>query len=42
MVALVIHEDLRFILQPPEGNGMDNPVAVALMRPAHRAFRFGK
>ena len=42
MVALVVDEDLRLVLQPPEGVRMDDPVAVALKsaseggRPARR------
>jgi hypothetical protein len=41
MIALMIHKYLRFIFKPAEGDGMDNPVAVALMRVAHgaRVFR---
>ena len=30
MVALVRHEDLRLVLEPPERGRMDDPVAVAL------------
>ena len=41
VVALVIDEDLRLVLQPPERRRMDDPVAVALERRARRAFRFG-
>ena len=28
MVALVVDEDLRFVRQPAEGGGMDDPVAI--------------
>ena len=37
MVALVIDEDLRLVLQPAEGRGMDDPVAVAREGRARRA-----
>ena len=30
IVALVLHEDLCLVLQPPEGAGVNDPVAVAL------------
>src|SRR6202012_2507339 len=30
VIALVIDEDLRLVLQPPEGSRMDDAVAVAL------------
>src|SRR5206468_4621873 len=32
VVALRVDEDLRLPLEPPEGLGMDDPVAVALKR----------
>jgi hypothetical protein len=38
IVALMFHEDLRLVLEPPEGRGMDDPVAVALERGAEEAF----
>ena len=38
VVALVIHENLGFMLQPPEGGGMDDAVPVALESRARRAF----
>lgn len=41
MVTLMVDEYLRFIFQPPERGGVNNPVAVALIRRAHVAFRFG-
>ena len=40
MVALVIHEDLRFIFEATEGHGMNDTVTVALVRRAHGAFLF--
>ena len=39
MVALVIDEDLRLVLEPPEGGGMDDPVPVALELAAGRRRR---
>jgi hypothetical protein len=36
MVALVVNEDLRLVLQPPERIRMDDAVAVALERRAER------
>ena len=41
MVALVVDEDLRLVLQPAKGVGMDDAVAVALERRAKRVFRLG-
>jgi hypothetical protein len=41
IVALMLHEDLRLVLEPPEGRGMDDPVAVALERGAEGAFLLG-
>ena len=32
VIALMFHKDLRLVLQPPEGAGMDDPVPVALKR----------
>jgi hypothetical protein len=32
VVALVVDENLGLVLQPPEGGGMDDAVAVALER----------
>ena len=37
MIALVLHEDLRLVLQPAKGVGMDDAVAVALERRAQRS-----
>jgi len=31
IVALMLDEDLRLVLEPPEGRGMDDPVTVALV-----------
>src|SRR3546814_8832997 len=42
VVALVIDEDLGLVLQPPEGAGVDDAVAVALEAGAGRALRLGK
>ena len=41
MIALVIHENLGFVLQPAEGRAVDDPVAVALEHRARRAVRLG-
>ena len=41
MVALVADEDLRLVLQPAEGVGMDDAVAVALEGRAERIVRLG-
>ena len=41
MVVLVLHEDLRLVLQPPKGVGMDDAVAVALEGGAQRILRLG-
>ena len=41
MVALVVDEDLRLVLQPPKGVGVDDAVAVALERRAERIVRLG-
>jgi hypothetical protein len=38
VVALMLHEDLGLVLQPPERRGMDDPVPVALERRAEQAF----
>ena len=38
VVALMRDEDLRLVLEPAEGGGMDDAVAVALERRAGRAF----
>ncbi len=40
VVALVIHENLGFMLQAPEGGGVDNAVPVTLESRARRAFGF--
>ena len=42
MVALVIDEDLRLVLEPAEGGGMDDPVAVALELAAGRRDGLGE
>jgi hypothetical protein len=34
----MLHEDLGLVLEPPEGGGMDDPVAVALVTASRRAF----
>ena len=39
MIALVVDEDLRLVLQPPERRGVDDPVAVALEFAARRRTR---
>jgi hypothetical protein len=41
IVSLMLHEDLRLVLEPAEGAAMDDPVAVALEGRAMRAFGFG-
>ena len=41
MVALVIDEDLRLVLEPAEGGGMDDPVPVALELAAGRRDGLG-
>src|SRR5580765_4013196 len=38
VVALVIDEDLRLVLEPPERGRMDDAVAVALERAARRVL----
>jgi hypothetical protein len=38
IVALMLHEDLRLVLEPPERGGVDDPVAVALEGRAEQAF----
>ncbi len=42
MVALVEHEHLRLVLEPPERGGMDDPVAIAPERAAGPARRLRK
>src|SRR5690606_27712390 len=42
MMPLVMQEDLRLVLKPAEGGGMDDAVAVALEFRARRAGRSGK
>ncbi len=42
MIAFVEHENLRFVLQPPERRGMDHPVAIPPERAAGLARRLGK
>ena len=42
MIALVEHENLRLVLQPPERGGMDHPVAIPPERAAGLARRLGK
>ena len=39
VVALVVHEDLGLVLQPPERRAVDDPVAVALEARPHRVLR---
>jgi hypothetical protein len=39
VVALVMDEDLRLVLEPPERVGVDDAVAVALERRAQRVLR---
>ena len=41
MVALVEHEDLGLVLQPPEGGRVDDAVGVAPERAAGRTFGLG-
>ena len=41
VIALVIDEDLRLVLQPAERRRMDDAVAVALERAARRRLRLG-
>jgi hypothetical protein len=38
IVALMLHEDLRLVLEPAKRGGMDDPVAVALERASGRRF----
>jgi hypothetical protein len=38
----MFHKDLRLVLQPPKGRGMDDPVAVALKGAAKRRHTFDK
>ena len=40
-VALVVDEHLRLVLQPTEGRGVDDPVAIALKAGARGALRLG-
>jgi hypothetical protein len=40
MVALVVHKDLRLVLQPAEGVRVDDTVAVTLERRAQGIFLF--
>ena len=42
MIALVIDEDLGLVLEPAEGGGMDDAVAVALEGGARRASGSGR
>src|SRR3546814_19564300 len=42
VIALVVDEDLGLVLQPPDGAGMDDAVAVALKAGARRALRLGE
>ena len=42
VVALRRHEDLGLLLEAPEGVGMDDPVAVALVISAQRTGRLGQ
>src|SRR5207253_1125415 len=41
VVALVVHEDLRLVLEAAERGAVDHAVPVALIRGAHRVFRLG-
>ncbi len=41
MIALVRNEDLRLVLESPEGRRMDHPIAVALEGGTQRAIRLG-
>src|SRR3984893_13601675 len=41
VVALVIDEDLRLVLEAPKGGGVDDPVAVTLIGRAETAVRLG-
>ncbi len=38
IIAFMFHEDLRLVLEPPKGRGMDDPVTVALKGRAKGAF----
>ena len=38
IIALVLHENLRLVLQPPKGAGMDDPVTVPLKTRPEAAF----
>ncbi len=41
IIAFVLHEDLRLVLEAAERGGMDDAVAVALVTGARRAFGLG-
>ena len=41
VVAVGVQEDLRLVLEPAEGLGVQDPVAVALERRPERVLRFG-
>jgi len=41
VIAFVLHEDLRLVLQAAKRGGMDNAVAIALVARSGRAFRLG-
>ena len=41
VIAFVADENLRLVLEPPKGRGMDDPVTVALERGSGRAFGLG-
>jgi hypothetical protein len=40
VIALVIDEDLRLVLEAAERNRVNDPIAIALERRSGRAFRF--
>ena len=42
MIALMEHENLRFVLQAPERGGMNDPVAIPPERATRLAWRLGK
>ena len=40
IIALMFHEHLRLVLEPPKGAGMDDTIAVPLIAGAKSAFLF--
>jgi len=41
VIAFVIDEDLGFVIEPPEGGRMQDPVAIAGIERAGRTWRLG-